>query len=201
MIKVFYGEDRVRAKEAIQKFLGNEYEVAEGEDLKINDLPSLFYGGTLFADKRAIMIRDLGMNKEVFERLVDYRDTSNLVAVFETTVDKRSSVYKSLKDEILFLEFKQPKDLKAGMVFDIFWVAKRDGKKAVMMLEEIQHDQDPMMFIGLLATQAIKDYEKRSGDKEKRVLLELSALDMRLKTSKIEPWSLIKSFLLKIKLV
>lgn len=198
MIKVFCGEDRVRAQEALRKFLGEEYEIVEGVDLTKEDLPSLFYGGSLFTEKRAIMVRDLGANKEVFEKIVDYCDTPNKVGLFETKIDKRSSAYKALKDKVEFLEFVPPKDPRAGMVFEIFRVAKRDGKKAVEMLEQIQYDQDPLMFTGLLATQAIKDYKEKSGDKEKRVLLELSALDMNLKTGKIEPWLLVKSFLLKL---
>ena len=42
MIKVYYGDDRVRAKKDIEAFLRDEYEVVEGAELTAEDLPSLF---------------------------------------------------------------------------------------------------------------------------------------------------------------
>ena len=69
MIKFFYGEDRVRAKQAIEKFLGDtNYEIIEGADLTPADLPSIFLGNSLFADTRSILIRDLTANKPVYEK-------------------------------------------------------------------------------------------------------------------------------------
>ena len=35
MIKVFYGDDRKRALEAVRKFLGEKYEVVEGAELTV----------------------------------------------------------------------------------------------------------------------------------------------------------------------
>ena len=70
MIKFFYGDDRVRAKKAIEKFLGTaDYEIIEGADLSPTDLPSIFLGNSLFTDTRAILIRDLTTNKPVYEKL------------------------------------------------------------------------------------------------------------------------------------
>ena len=42
MIKVFYGDDRVRAKNAITKFLGDKYEIIDATDLTPSDLPNAF---------------------------------------------------------------------------------------------------------------------------------------------------------------
>ncbi|MBR2767005.1 hypothetical protein IKF20_01165 [Candidatus Saccharibacteria bacterium] len=199
MIKVFYGEDRVRAQAEIRRFLGSEYEIVEGADLVATDLPSLMLGGSLLVDERAILIRDLGVNKAVFEKIPEYLETPHKVALFESKIDKRSSTYKELKDKIEFREFVPPKDVNAGLVFDIYKTAKRDGVKAVEMVRKIENEQDPMMFAGLLASQALKDYQARPGVKEKRALLELSKLDMQLKAdSKLQPWTLICSFLLQV---
>lgn len=199
MIKAFYGEDRVKAQQAIREFLGEEYEIVEGADLKLNDLPSLLLGGSLLTNERAILIRDLGENRPAFEELVKYLHSPHKVALFETKLDKRSSGYKALKDKIEWREFAPPRDVNAGLVFDIYKTAKRDGKKAVEMVEKIKDQQEPMMFVGLMVSQALRDYQARpDGAKEKRVLAELSKLDMQLKSTKLQPWTLISSFLLRV---
>ena len=44
MIKIFYGNDRVKAREMIDKLLGKDYEVIEAENLTRGDMDSVFYG-------------------------------------------------------------------------------------------------------------------------------------------------------------
>ena len=198
MIRIFYGEDRVKISEQIKKLLGDNYEVLEGAELTPNDLPSIFLGASLFAEKRAIMIRDLGENKEVFEKIGDFLDTPHDVILFEAKLDKRTATYKQLKDKIEIKEFALPVNENANMVFDIYKTAKRDGKKAVKMLESIENEQDPYMFLGLLVSQALKDFTMRQGTKEKRALIELSKLDIAMKSTSMQPFSLLKSFLLQV---
>ena len=48
-------------------------------------------------------------------------------------------------------------------------------------------------------TQALKKFEQRGGVREKRLLKELAKLDMEMKTTGLEPWMLIKAFLLRAK--
>ena len=43
-----------------------------------------------------------------------------------------------------------------------------DGIKAIEYLEKIKLTQDPIMFFGLLVSQALKDYQKKQGRKEKK---------------------------------
>ena len=198
MIKVFYGDDRRRATEAARKFLGEKYEVVEGAELAPEDLPSLFLGGSLFSAERAILIRDFLGNREASEKIVDYLKTPHKVVILEMKLDKRANIYKNLKDKVEILEFKQGKNPESGAVFDVFKVAKRDGKRAVEMLEKVKDGQEPMMFLGLMASRAIRDYGARPGAKEKRVLAELSKLDIELKSSKQSPWLLLQAFLLRV---
>ncbi|MDO4508266.1 MAG: hypothetical protein Q4B65_02705 [Candidatus Saccharibacteria bacterium] len=198
MIRVFYGDDRVRAKQAIEKFLGQDYEVIDCDDLTPLDLPTIFHGMTLFADERKILLRDFTANKSIYEKLPEYLDTKHTVALFETKLDKRSSVYKALKDKIEFLEFIPAKNQNFTLVFNIYGTAKRDGKKAVEMLREIEQDEDPIMFFGLLVSSALKDFAARQGMKEKRALLELSKTDLSLKSTSILGWLSIESFLLRL---
>ncbi len=201
MIKVFYGDDRVRAKQEIDKFLGKDYEVIEGAGLTEQDLPSIFKGASLFAEKRSILIRDLSTNKSAYDFLPEYLDTPHNIVIFELKLDKRSTTYKELKDKIEFREFALPQDKNFSLVFDIYKTAKKDGKKAVEQLKSIEQDQDPMMFFGLLVSQAIKDFAANQGTKQKRALKELSRIDILMKTTSSQPWLLVESFLLQVSLL
>ena len=199
MIKVFYGEDRVRAKAEITKLLGDDYEVLEGNNLTEYDLPSIFSGASLFATNRKILINDFTANKEIYEKLPDYINTTHQIILFETKVDKRTTTYKTLKDQIEFKEFALPEDLGAKLIFDIYRTAKTNGKKAVADLRKIELNQDPVKFVGLLTSQAVKDFTARpTGTKERRALKELSKLDILMKTTSLQPWLLVESFLLQV---
>ncbi len=198
MIKLFYGDDRVRANKEIKKLLGDDYEIFEGANLELDDLPSLFLGTSLFATTRKILIRDLSANKPAFEKLPEYLNTPHDIILFELKLDKRSIAYKAIKDKIETKEFTLPKNPNLNVVFNIFKTAKTDGKKAVKLLEDIKINEDPIMFFGLLASQALKDYNMRQGIKEKKILKELSILDLNLKSTSVDPWLLIESFLLRL---
>ena len=198
MIQIFTGDDRVKAGQEIIKLLGKDHETIEGADLTASDLPSIFKGVSLFADHRRILIRDLLANKQVADRITDYLDTPHDIILQELKLDKRSSIYKALKSSVTIKEFKSPRDPNAGLVFDIYNVAKRDGKRAISMLEQIKPGQDPIMFFGLIASQAIKDYNRHHGTKEKKALKELSQLDLTLKSSPLDSWLLIESFLIRL---
>ncbi len=198
MIKIFTGDDRVRAKQEISQILGSDYEVFEGVDLTTSDLPSIFLGSSLFSETRNILIRDLTLNKAVFEKLPDYLTTPHNVIIFELKLDKRSTAYKTLKSKVDIKEFNLPKNPNFNLVFDIYKVAKKDGKRSLEMLEKIKSEEDPIMFLGLLASQAIKDYSYHQGIKEKRALKELSKVDLKIKSMPLSPWLLIESFLLRL---
>ena len=165
MIKIFYGENRSQAKKAIQKNLGDNYEIIEGKDLTTSDLSSLLKGQSLFSSSRNILIRDISTNHTVFEEISNYLDTPHKVIIFEIKLDKRTNAYKKLKDKIETKEFVQPKDPNLELVFNIYNTAKKDGKRAIEMLEKIKHLEDPLMFTGLMSSQAIKDYTKKQGTK------------------------------------
>lgn len=198
MIKVFYGDDRVRAKQAISKFLGEDYEIIDATDLTPSDLPSIFLGQTLFVDTRKIMIRDFFANTAVSEQLANYLQTPHDIAIFDLKIDKRKDAYKAVKDQIEFQEFTLPKNPNLRLVFDIYKTAKHDGLKSIKLLEKIKSEEDPMMFLGLLASQALKDFDARQGIKEKKIMKALAKTDLRMKSTSIDPWLLIESFLLEV---
>ncbi len=198
MIKFFYGDDRLRANQAIKKFLGTTYEILDGVDLNPNDLPNIFLGASLFSSSRNILIRDLSSNKAVFDELPKYLGTPHQVAIFESKLDKRSATYKDLKNQIEFEEFALPPDPNFKLVFDIYKTAKQNGPQAIAMLAKIKPNEDPIMFFGLLVSQALKDFSYRQGSREKQILKELSKIDLQIKTTKFEPWLLVESFLLRL---
>ena len=198
MLKIFTGDDRIRAKAEIVKLLGPDYEVIEGATLEPSDLPSIFKGNTLFASTRNILIRDLSENKPAFERLPDYTDTPHNIIILELKLDKRSAAYKAIKGKIEIKEFTMPKNPNLRLVFDIYKIAKTNGEKAVQTLSGLKSEEDPIMFFGLIVSQAIKDYQAHQGIKEKRVLKELAKVDLQMKSTQLDPWLLVESFLLRL---
>lgn len=199
MLSVFSGENRLEAEKAVKRALGTDYEVFEGENLTVADLPSIFLGTSLFGtEKRQILLKELSENKEVWEKIPDYLATEHDIVIWESKIDKRSVVYKAMKAAgVMMQEFLAMKNPDANVVFNILDMALRNGLQAVKMVEKIELEQDPYMFFGLLVTQAIKKMEYQAGTKEKRLLKELSVLDMQMKTTSVEPWLLVKSFLLR----
>lgn len=198
MIRVYYGDDRVRATKDIEKILGDEYEVIDGSELGTGDLVSVFWGNSLLSEQRNILIRDMSSNKSVYDKLPEYLNTIHNIVIFELKIDKRSATYKTLKDKIEWKEYKLPVNPNMRLVFDIYKTAKRDGKKAVAMLEKIKSEEDPVMFCGLMVSQALRDYKAHPGAKEKRVLKELSELDLNMKSTSLQPWMLVQGFLLRL---
>ncbi len=198
MIRIFYGDDRIRANQEIQKILGSDYEVIEGADITPADLPSIFLGASLLNPERKILIRDFTANKPVFKEITKYLASPHEIILFETKLDKRSTTYKELKDQLEIKEFKLPDNPNASVIFDIYRVAKKDGPRSLELLAKIKPTEDPIKFTGLLVSQAIKDFSYKQGSKEKRVLKELSKLDIEMKTTKIDPWLLVESFLLRL---
>ena len=199
MLRLFWGDNRLEAEKAVKRALGANYEVFEGENLTIMDLPSIFLGTSLFGtEKRQILLKDLGENATVWGKISEYTQTEHDVVIWEAKVDKRSTTYKTLKDAGVELqEFPSRKSPEANLVFNIFDTALRNGPQAVKMVERIELDQDPYMFFGLMVTQALKKFEMRAGSRERKLLKELSKLDLQMKTTPVEPWTLVKSFLMR----
>lgn len=200
MLRVFLGDDRVAAEKAVKSLLGANYEVFEGETLQVSDLPSIFRGTSLFnTEKRRILLKDLSENPAVWEKVGNYLTTEHEIVLWEKKIDKRSVVYKQLQaSRVEFKEFNLQPKAEMRQVFNIFDTALRDGERAVALVEQIELEQDPYMFVGLMVTQALKRFTARPGRRERQILQELGKLDMQMKTSVLEPWLLVKAFLLRV---
>ena len=200
MIKIFYGNDRVKARAMIDRLLGKDYEVIEAENLERGDMDSVFFGTSLFGETRNILLKSLSENKECWELLPKYLKTTHNMVIWENTVDKRSVTYKALANEkdVEFKEFKLADDIDKNVVFDIFEMAYRgNGKKAVQTCGQIELTNDPFRFMGLMTTQAFKKLEMRNARAEKAIKI-LAETDMAMKSTPIDAWSLVKTALLRI---
>jgi DNA polymerase-3 subunit delta len=83
-------------------------EKVDGTELEIKQLPDLLMGGTLFADKRLVIIKNASQNKVIWNVLSDWlsriSDDVQLVLVDEK-LDKRTKTYKDLQKVADIREF------------------------------------------------------------------------------------------------
>ncbi len=104
----------VELRDAFAKDYGVEnIEVVNAEDLELNQLPTLLQGASLFSSHRMVIIKDLSTNKELAEKFADLTTSSSdeiTVVVVESQLDKRTSLYKTLKSKTEFHEFDEPKE-------------------------------------------------------------------------------------------
>ncbi|MBR3377834.1 hypothetical protein IKG50_00685 [Candidatus Saccharibacteria bacterium] len=200
MIRIFYGDNRVMAQKVIKQQLG-DYEIVEADKIQRDDMPSVFLGTSLFGETRSILIKDLSENKECWELLPNFIEgCPHHIVIWETKLDKRSAVYKTLsKNKFVELkEFKMAEDPNKKLVFDIFDTAFRgDGKKAVQMVEKIEVTNDPFSFMGLMTTMAIKKLQYNNSRAVGAIKI-LAQADLDMKSTSIEPWTIVKTALLKI---
>lgn len=202
MINIFYGDDRKKTQTAISRQLGKDYEVIDGTEVDPNNLPSIFLGTSLFGDQRKILIKDLSENKTSYAKLSDYLNTPHEIILWEKTFDKRLKTNKELlkSPNLKITEFKAVQKLDRNLAFNIYDTALRDGPRALKILDQLEQTEDPYRLLGAWIWKALDNYKKRPNEKEKRVLKELSRLDVQMKTTRLssQPWLLLRSFLLRL---
>ncbi len=210
MIRVFYGSDRVRISSEIKNLLGEDYEIFEGEKLAVQDIMNICQGVSLFATSRKILIKDLtparkdeGFNDapgvDYYTELLKYVDTPHTIVIWETNVSRKKSFKDFCKTKGVKAEkFEEKRPFDANKIFAVVDTAFLDGEKAVKMLSEIEDENDPYMFIGLLTSKLCERYKYSRKEKDKQAILELAQLDMLTKKSTIDPWRLIEGFLIRL---
>ena len=199
MIKVFYGNDRAKIAQEVKRTLGKDYEVFDGaEGLQVADIVNIFQGNSLFVSKRKILIKDIA-ELDLYEEIAKHVNTLHDIVIWETTISQKKAYKDFIKlPGVSVQKFDVAPKIDIRQVFEIFDTALVDGPRAVKMLEKVQGEEDPYMFFGLLASQAIRKFEWRQGAEQRRALKILSELDMQMKTSVVEPWALIKAALLRL---
>ena len=104
MITLLMGDNSFERHEALQAIVSSFDGTAErvdGAGLELRQLPDLLMGGTLFADKRLVIISDLSSNTSLWQKLPSWlprlSEDVHLVLVDEKP-DKRTVSYKALKE-------------------------------------------------------------------------------------------------------
>lgn len=198
MIRIFYGDDRVKTQVAIRQVLGKDYEVVEAENLTSDAMVSVFMGTTLFGDTRKILVKNLNENRECYEMLQKYLETPHEIVVWLSALDKRSVIYKELAKTVEFKEFKLPEKVDKFLAFKIADEAfAGHGAKAVKMCEEIETTDDPYQTMGAIISSVMKKLEMRSS-KAPRALKILAKADLAMKSATVDGWQVVKIALLEI---
>ena len=101
MITLLIGENSFEIQRALDDIIADfdgNVEKIEGSELQVSQLPDIFMGGSLFADKRLVVIRNLSENKSVWPVLGDWTDKISddiHVVLVDAKPDKRTSTYKT----------------------------------------------------------------------------------------------------------
>ena len=200
MIKIFYGNDRQKAQEAVNKILGKEYELIEADSITRADMDSilieefekLFHGNN---DSE-----DLSENKECWESFPNYLDTTHDVVVWLSALDKRSVVYKSISKNkaIEFKEFAVEVNVDRFLAFKVFDEAfAGHGARAVKMCEELEQTSDAYLTMGAFVSQAGKKLEIGKPKATSAIRI-LAKADLDMKSTAVDGWKILKIALLKI---
>ena len=111
MITWFIGENTFEihqaVKTAIDGFDGLPERI-DGTTLELKNIPDLLMGGTLFASKRLVIIKDLSQNSSVWEKLPEWIDRISDdidVILIDGKPDKRTTGYKEVKKRVALKEF------------------------------------------------------------------------------------------------
>lgn len=104
MITLLMGDNSFERHEVLQAIVARFDGAAErfdGAELELRQLPDLLMGGTLFADKRLVIISGLSSNSSLWQKLPNWlprlSEDVHLVLVDEKP-DKRTVSYKALKE-------------------------------------------------------------------------------------------------------
>jgi DNA polymerase III delta subunit len=135
MITLLQGENSFEVDHAlkgiIDSFSGN-VEKIEGSELQVSQLPDIFMGVSLFAEKRLVVIRNLSENKSVWPVLGEWTDKISddiHLVLIETKPDKRTSTYKTLFKIADAHEFVQWSERDVGVAEK--WVATEAEKSGL----------------------------------------------------------------------
>ncbi len=156
MITLLTGENSFEISREVERLIDDFNGTAEkvdGSELELKQLPDLLMGGTLFADKRLVIIKGLSENKSLWDAFIDWlprvSDDVHLVLIDEKP-DKRTKTYKELQKIAEVHDFKGwgERDTAAAEK----WVGEEAGrldidfdKKSIhLLVERVGVDQWPL---------------------------------------------------------
>ena len=111
MITILTGENSFEIHHALQTIVGSFEGIPEridGGELELRQAPDLLMGGTIFASRRLVVVKNLSENKAIWPIFSDWlprlSDDIHLVLV-EPKLDKRTRTYKDLQKTAEITEF------------------------------------------------------------------------------------------------
>lgn len=197
MITWFTGENTFDIQQAVkalaEKFDGTAERI-DGSTLELKNIPDLLMGGTLFAQKRLVIIKDLSQNSSVWEKLPEWIDRISDdidVVLVDGKPDKRTTGYKEVKKRVVLKEF--PVWGERDQLLAESWVVKQaetfglslDKKLAHHIVQRIGLDQwqlanglEKISLLAVVTPQTINDIIDPNPSENVFELFEL-ALDNR----------------------
>ena len=143
MITLLVGENSFgiwRGLKHIESEFDGLAEKVDGEELELKQLPDLLMGGTLFALKRLVIIKNLSENKVVWEKLPEWLERISddvHVVLVEDKPDKRSRTYKALQKVADVRQFPAWSDRDVAVAEK--WVAEEAGRQQVKLDKKSIH--------------------------------------------------------------
>lgn len=111
MITILSGENSFEIQQSLRAIIrafDGVVETFDGSELDLKQLPDLLMGGTLFADRRLVVIKQLSDNKAIWPVLSDWSprisDDIHLVLI-DSKLDKRTKTYKDLQKIATITEY------------------------------------------------------------------------------------------------
>lgn len=137
MITWFIGENTFEIQQAVTQLASSfdgRPERLDGTSLELKNIPDLLMGGTLFAEKRLVIIKDLSLNGAVWEKLPEWIDRMSddiTLVLIDTKPDKRTTAYKEVKKRADIKEF--PVWGERDQAVAESWVARRASEQGVKL--------------------------------------------------------------------
>ena len=193
MITVLVGENSFeieRSLSEIEAGFDGEPEKIDGTELQLSQLPDLLMGVSLFGIKRLLVIRNLSKNKSiwpVFGNWIDKVSSDIELILIDLKLDKRTSTFKALKDEVKINYFYLFSDRDFNIVLDwLLLEAKKlglalDKKSAQFLIDMVGFDQwqlssalTKLLLIGDTSIDTIKDVIEPSPVTNVFILIEMA---------------------------
>jgi len=143
MITWLTGENTFDIQQAVSALVAKFDGAAEridGTTLELKNIPDLLMGGTLFAQKRLVIIRDLSQNGAVWEKLPEWIDRISDdidVILIDGKPDKRTTGYKEVKKRVVLKEFPVWGE-RDGIVAET-WTLKQAEAKGLSLDKKLVH--------------------------------------------------------------
>lgn len=112
MITLLVGENSFEVDRELERLVdqfSGTPEKIDGSELELRSVADLLMGGSLFAEKRLVIIRNLSANPSIWNMLGEWvgrlSDDTNLILI-EAKPDRRTKTYKNLQKQATIQEYK-----------------------------------------------------------------------------------------------